>query len=84
MERVASRELRNNTAGVLRQVENGRALIITVNGRPAAQIGPVTDSRRRWIQRDDLARRLRVAQTDPGLREDLARLVGDMTDDLDS
>jgi hypothetical protein len=45
---------------------------------------PLTVSRRRWISRDALALRLRVAQADSGLRHDLARLAGDTTDDLDS
>lgn len=44
---------------------------------------PLTVSRRRWISRGDLALRLRVAQADNGLRDDLARLAGATTDDLD-
>jgi prevent-host-death family protein len=84
MDHVASRELRNDTAGVIRRVQDGKTLIITVNGRPTAQLMPLTVSRRRWISRDALALRLRVAQADSGLRHDLARLAGDTTDDLDS
>jgi len=81
MESVAARELRNDTAGLLRRVEAGEEVVITVNGRPAARLVAV-DARRRWLPRAELARRLRSAQADPGLRADLAALAGDTTDDL--
>ena len=83
MDQVASRDLRNDTAGVIRRVQEGKTVIITVNGRPMAQLMPVTGSRRSWISRQDLSRRLLTAQADVGLREDLARLAGETTDDLD-
>lgn len=79
---VASRDLRNDTAGVLRRVEAGEEVTITVNGRPVAQLVPVQQQRRRWIPRDELVRRLRTSQADPALRDDLARLADDTTDDL--
>lgn len=78
-EEVASRDLRNDTAGVLRRVRSGER----VNGRPVAELIPVQRSRRSWIRRDDLVARLRSAQADPGLRADLDRLAGDTTDDLE-
>jgi len=37
---VASRALRNDTRGVLRRVEAGEHVIITVNGRPVAVLAP--------------------------------------------
>jgi prevent-host-death family protein len=83
MDQVPSRELRNDTAGVIRRVQDGTTLIITVNGRPMAQLMPVTGSRRSWISRQELSRRLLMAQADKGLREDLARLAAETTDDLD-
>jgi prevent-host-death family protein len=79
---VASRELRNNTAGLLRRVQAGEDVVITVNGEPVAQLTAVRTSRRRWLPRAELVTRLRTAQADPGLRDDLARLAGDTTDDL--
>lgn len=81
-EEVASRDLRNDTAGVLRRVRSGERVTVTVNGRPVAELIPVQRSRRSWIGRDDLVARLRSAQADPGLRADLDRLAGDTTDDL--
>jgi prevent-host-death family protein len=82
MPEVASRELRNDTAGVLRRVEAGEEVVVTVNGKPVAQLVPLQQTRRRWLPRSELVHRLRVAQADPGLRDDLARLAGDTTDQL--
>ena len=56
--------------------------MVTVNGRPVARLVPVRPARRQWIARAELARRLRRAQADPGLRADLERLAVDTTDDL--
>lgn len=83
MTEIASRELRNDTAGVLRRVEQGESLTITTNGRPVARLVPLPRSRRAPIPRDELIRRLRKYQADPGLRDDLRELAGDTTDDLD-
>lgn len=80
MSEVASRELRNDTAGVLRRVQTGEEVTVTVNGKPVAQLVPLQQTRRRWLARSELVRRLRVAQADPGLRDHLAGLAGDTTD----
>lgn len=82
MTEVPSRELRNSTADVLRRVAAGEDVVITVNGRGVARLLPIQPQRRRWIDRAELVRRLGVAQADPGLRDDLAELAGDTTDDL--
>lgn len=67
---------------MLRRVQAGEHVTVTVNGRAVAELVPVQRSRRRWIGRADLIDRLRRAQADTGLRADLARLAGDTTDDL--
>lgn len=82
MSEVASRDLRNDTAGVLKRVLAGEDVVITVNGKAVARLVPVRPARRRWLPRAELAGRLAQAQADPALREDLARLAGDTTDDL--
>lgn len=82
MSNVASRELRNDTAGVLRRVQAGEAITITVKGRPAALITAIRPQRRRWLTRTELIARLQGAQADPGLRDDLTALAGETTDDL--
>lgn len=82
MSEVASRELRNDTAGVLRRVREGEDVIITVNGRAVAMLTALGPQRRRWLSKAELLSRLRRAQADPGLRQDLATLAGDTTEDL--
>lgn len=82
MTEIASRELRNDTAGVLRRVEAGESLTVTSNGRPVAQLVPVPRRRRTWLSREELIRILDEAQADPGLRDDLRELAGETTDDL--
>lgn len=82
MAEVPSRELRNDTAGVLRRVQAGEEVVVTVSGKPVAQLVPLQQTRRRWLPHAELVRRLRVVQADPGLRDDLARLAGETTDQL--
>ena len=82
MVEIAARELRNRTADVLRRVAAGEPVTITSRGRPVAELTPVRAAHRRPISREELARRLRHAQADPGLRDDLATLAGETTDDL--
>lgn len=82
MSEVASRDLRNDTAAVLRRVQAGEDITITVKGRPVAALTPVRPRRRRWLTRAELLARLQSAQADPGMRDDLAILAGDTTDDL--
>lgn len=79
---IAARELRNQTADVLRRVEAGEQVTITTRGRPVALLTPVPAVRRVPIARAKLTRRLGRAQADSGLREELAVLAGDTTDDL--
>lgn len=81
MSEVASRDLRNDTAGVLRRVQAGEDIVITVKGRPVAELAAVR-SRRRWLPKAEFLSRMNRAQADPGLREDLAALAGETTDDL--
>lgn len=76
------RELRNQTAGLLRRIEAGEEILVTVHGKPAAQLVPVRHRRRRWVSRAELEQRLARGQADSGLRRDLARLVEETTEDL--
>jgi prevent-host-death family protein len=46
MERIALRELRNYASRVVRRARAGERLIITVDGVPAAEIGPVSVAER--------------------------------------
>lgn len=42
MERVGIRELRASAAAAVRRAEGGQTTVITVGGRPVAQLGPLT------------------------------------------
>jgi prevent-host-death family protein len=39
--RVGVRELRNQTAAWIRRAGNGERVVVTVDGRPVAQLGPI-------------------------------------------
>ncbi len=82
MSTVASRDLRNHTADVLRQVADGTPVTITVNGVPVAEISPIRSARRQFLSRADLIEIMTQRQADAGLRHDLAVLAGETTDDL--
>jgi prevent-host-death family protein len=84
MTEVASRELRNETASVLKRVQQGEDVVITVNGRPVARLVPADVSRRRWMPRAEVAELLHRSQADAALRHELAELVDEPTGDLDS
>jgi prevent-host-death family protein len=55
---VPQRELRNNTASLLRRVEAGERLRITVHGHPVAELGPV-ERAQQFVPFDELVRDLR-------------------------
>ena len=52
MTEVGLRELRQNASELVRRAEAGQATTITVSGRPAAVLGPV--SGRRWVSWADV------------------------------
>lgn len=81
MSNVASRELRNNTRGLLDRVVAGEEVTITVDGRPMAVLRPV-GRRPRWFGRDEFIQGILGRQADPALATDLTELVPDTTDDL--
>lgn len=45
MARIPQRELRNNISDVLRRAEAGERIVVTVDGRPVAELGPVSGAR---------------------------------------
>ena len=54
MERVITqRELRNDSAAVLREVQAGQTMIVTRNGMPVAELRPI--SPRRFVPRAVIA-----------------------------
>jgi prevent-host-death family protein len=78
---VASRELRNNTRGLLDRVGAGESVTITVDGLPVAVLQPLS-RRPRWLSREEFARRVVSRQADAGLTQQLRDLAPDTTDDV--
>jgi prevent-host-death family protein len=79
---VASRELRNDTAGLLRRVEAGERIVITRRGKPVADLVPHRPPEPRWLGPDEVMEIVTRFAADPGLKADLERLAGGTTDDL--
>lgn len=69
---VSIRELRNSTPNVVKEVEAGERLTLTVNGRPVADIVPHAEQRDPWVPAAELRRIVRDAPADAGLLDDLA------------
>jgi prevent-host-death family protein len=49
---VPQRQLRNHTADLLRRVEDGERLRITVHGHPVAELVPVVQRPQRFVPRE--------------------------------
>lgn len=77
---VAVRDLRNHTRQILDRVDAGERVIITVDGRPMAELRAVP-RRPRHIDRERFAALLSSHAADPGLAQELRELVPDSTDD---
>ena len=67
---IGLRELRQHASDVVRRVEDGESVTVTVNGRPAAQLVPIAG--RRWRSWDQVANLLGGPGA-PDLAEDLAQ-----------
>lgn len=50
---IPQKELRNQISDVLRRVEAGETMIVTVSGRQVAELSPA--HRRRWVSGDALS-----------------------------
>lgn len=55
VESVGLRELRQDASALVRRVERGEVIEVTVAGRLAARLVPVPDAPRRWNRWDDIA-----------------------------
>jgi prevent-host-death family protein len=76
---VSVRELRNHTAEVLRRVEAGEHLRVTVDRRPVAELRPLP-ARDVWVPRERVLDGL--VQADARLRDDLGEALPDTVDEL--
>lgn len=57
MDRLGIRELRNATADAVRRAGSGERIVITVDGRPVAQLGPLEPADASDCTLDDLIAR---------------------------
>jgi prevent-host-death family protein len=78
---VPARELRNDVSAVLRRVEQGERLRVTVSGRPVAELVPLP-ARPRSMGWNAFFRDSERWRADPELADELANLLPDTTDDL--
>lgn len=80
MEAISVRQLRNDVSDIVRRVEGGEELTVTVNGRPAIRLVPILDrpGTMPWSVFTDLMGR---TAADRGLLDDLGSLLTETTDD---
>jgi len=77
MRTITQRQLRNDSAAILREVQAGQSLIVTRNGTPVAELRPV--SPRRFVPREVIAEAAHGAP-----RIDLARFRSDLDTFVDT
>ena len=73
---ITQRELRNQSAAVLREVEAGRTIIVSRNGTPVGELRPI--KRRRFVPRAVI-----VDAAGTAARIDAARFRADLDDVVD-
>jgi prevent-host-death family protein len=76
---IAARELRNNVSEILRRVEAGERLRVTVSGRPVAELVPL-GRKPRYITREEF---LRIPKADPGMLDDIREILQATTKEED-
>ncbi|NLG22121.1 MAG: type II toxin-antitoxin system prevent-host-death family antitoxin [Actinomycetales bacterium] len=75
MDVIPQKVLRNQTGEVLRRVEAGESLVVTVAGRSVAELSPV--GRRRWVSGASLGK-VWQGTVPQWLADDLATLGSDV------
>lgn len=71
---VASRELRNDTAGLLRRVEGGESIVITRRGKPVADLIPHVERSSHWLTPSEVVEIREMASADPTWGAELAEM----------
>ena len=79
MTSIPARDLRNDVSAVLRRVEAGERLTVTVSGRPVAELVPI-DPRPRSMSWEEF---VAMPKADRGLYDQLREMLPDTTDDID-
>ena len=78
---IPARDLRNDVSAVLRRVEHGERLRVTVSGRPVAELVPLP-TRPRSMAWNVFFRDSDRWRADPELAQELTDLLPGTTDDL--
>lgn len=81
MSTISVRQLRNEVSDIVRRAERGEELTVTVNGRAAARIVPLS-SKPRSIPWSVLTAAMAGAAADAGLVAELAEVLAETTDDV--
>jgi prevent-host-death family protein len=82
MKTISQRELRNHVSRVLRQVEAGGSMRITVNGRPVADLVPIAGVRRTFVPRNEVLRLLARAPLGRRFSRDIEGAAGPTIEEL--
>lgn len=78
MTEIPDGELREHVSEVLRRVEAGEELVVTVDGRPVAELRPVQDTGPRAVSLKEF---LSWPKADRSMLDDIRDVVGDETTD---
>lgn len=78
---IPLRELKNHPSEVLRRVEAGERLTVTVSGRPVAELTPLA-RRERWVGVQCARSALAGLAPDRTLSSEIAEALPDTTDEL--
>ncbi len=70
---IAQRELRNHAGAVLRRAEEGERFIVTVDGRPTAELGPLAGARAP-ASPEGFAKLIKETPVDPGFAADIRKM----------
>jgi prevent-host-death family protein len=82
MATIPARELRNQTAEILRRVEAGEEIEVLKDNRPVAKLIPLS-RRRRWLPATEIGHELaRLGPDTTGLADELRTTLTDTTDDV--
>ncbi|MPZ24677.1 MAG: type II toxin-antitoxin system prevent-host-death family antitoxin [Dehalococcoidia bacterium] len=83
MKTIPERELRNHISRVLREVEAGERVRVTVSGRPVADLVPIAGGYpRTFVPRELVEQLLREAPLDPGFKQEVDEVLGQTIDEI--
>lgn len=79
---IPQRELRNNVSSILREVEDGGEVRITVRGKPVADLIPVRNDLPEPTPKDKVVALLKSNRPDPNLLQEIDEAVDSESRDV--